>query len=247
VKKRLCANCMQAYDAGRMRRAGGNDYCVLCYEDLLETSKLRPPVRAAIPDEIAAELEEAEAARRSPALIAEAGALEASLRGEGEAALAAPAGAAAPAVSAVPPEIAALGPTGLERKMMLAQEVAVHYRRRFIAEMALLALKLAVYGGLITAAAVCGGVVRFTLVGFFAADFIVWVAISVFSMPFSKTTLAVEFAVYFSLMIFFASGTELFATPTNNDEMVFTAGAFLVTGFVKGAYHGSKLVNDIFG
>jgi len=235
VKKLLCANCMQSYDAARMRRAGENYYCVLCYEDLVETSKRRPPVAAVVPEEVAAQIEEADAARRDPALVAEAGDLEDALA------------LTAPAPEAGAPRAREPGPQALARRMRLAEEVGAHHKRRLLVDTGLMLAKLVIYVVLIAAAMVCGGVVRFGLVGFFAADFFVWVVVSVFSIPFSRVSVGIEFAAYLALMLLFTSGADLVATPATNDEIAVTAGTFLVTFFAKSIYHGRLLMDEIFG
>ena len=241
IKKRLCVNCAGSFDALKMKKAGGKHYCLECYADLVETSKRRPPVAAAVPEEVSAQVRAAEAARRDPSLLAEADGLERALSGgpPGDAPTASPDGSRPPTPTGVQ-----LGPQGLARKMALAEEVATHARREFWIDAGLLVLKLVLYGGFITAAAVAGGPARFALVGFFGADFFVWVFVSALLLPVSSPSFVFEFVVYLGLILFFASGTDLVATPTTNDEMAVVFITFLFTFFAKGGYHSLKLLNE---
>ena len=241
LPKRLCANCAGAFDALRMKKAGGRYYCAECYRDLVETSKRRPPHAAAVPEEVTAELRASEAAKSNPALIAEAESVQAALDG---------APAASPAATA-PTEgadaAARLRSEVLEGRLALAEEVAAHAAREFWIDSGFMALKLVAYGGLIIAAVFTGGVARFALVGFFGADFFVWAVASFIVMPFSRTGVAVEFVAYLGLIIFFSSGADLIAAPRTNDEMAVTFLVFLATFFVKGCYHGFRMLDEFLG
>jgi hypothetical protein len=112
--------------------------------------------------------------------------------------------------------------------------------------MILIALKLAAYAGLIGLAATAEGPARFALVGFFSADFFVWVVMALVDLPFAGVSALIELTIYLALIaVLGSSSPALMAAPETNDEIVVVMFVFLGTFFFKGSYHALMKLQEI--